>query len=229
MPPSQNHHGPTDQPHDVPALGPVSVPPAASEGGRVTRVWEAPPPTQVAPVPRPEPSSWPTVLGVIAIIFGALGVFGGCLTVASPFVARWMERNFIGPSDVNILGLPTSTDMVALVVGLGVLEATLGVWLLVGGIGLARRRRASAWPLKTWAVAKVFYVVISTVVMAVLQQPQMEAMAQDPSMAPLGSGFVEMMTYVGVVIQILWGSALPVFLLIWLSRRPIREEMSAWA
>src|SRR5438477_7016578 len=90
----------------------------------------------------PPRSSWPTVIGVIAIIVGCWGIFANaCATPAGLFFQSQMGKfappgassMFDAQSQVTHKYLPaTLAGMIALL--------TLGIFLLVTGIGVLRRR-----------------------------------------------------------------------------------------
>ena len=109
------------------------------------------------------------------------------------------------------------------------LAAALAILLLLGGIRLTKRKRSSIRLLKFWAVMKMPVVVIVTIAGILMQELQFEIMSQSPSLTsmPFGGGFFDFMVVVGLV-GLGWGWALPVFLIIWLSRGKIKNEVAGW-
>lgn len=79
-------------------------------------------------------------------------------------------------------------------------------------------------------------VVYSSIIGFLVQQAQMEAMQrmleEDPNTAGMMPGFFgTLMAIIGPVIfvfAIVWGWALPIFMLIWFSRRKIKAEIAQW-
>ncbi|NNF44738.1 MAG: hypothetical protein HKO59_05770, partial [Phycisphaerales bacterium] len=87
---------------------------------------------------------------------------------------------------------------------------------------------AAGW-CKAWAITKIVFVVANSSVGYLVNRAQFEAMMDDPGMASMGSGFFSAIGIVGVVFGLLWGWALPVFLLIWFGRPKVKQEMATWA
>ena len=79
-------------------------------------------------------------------------------------------------------------------------------------------------------------VVYSGIVTFLSSQPQMDAMQrmleEDPNTAAAIPGFFgTFMAILGpltLVLGIVWGWALPIFMLIWFSRRKIKAEIAQW-
>ena len=84
--------------------------------------------------------------------------------------------------------------------------------------------------LKFWAVVQIPVVVIVTIAEMLMQERLFEIMGQSPGLTsmPLGGGFFDVMIVVTLVFGLAWGWAFPVFLLIWLSRGRIKNEVAGW-
>ncbi len=192
-----------------------------------------PPPSDPAEVP-PSPSTWPTVIGVIAIVLGGLGALFGCLGAFSPLFMGMMQS--IVPEG-QVTGLEGMMDWAVWLVALAVVSMLIAVLLLVAGIGITKRR---AWGPKValvWAGLKMIFVVVNSVIGYLVQIAQFEAMqeamANDQNM-PAGMGafmgsLMQAFGIFGLLIGVLWGWALPVFLFIWFARKKIRTETAGWA
>ena len=195
------------------------------------------PPTLPTPAPQPRlrgPSQWPTVIGVLAIIFGALEVLGGCVGIVSPWVMSAM---------VEVLPEGQSMGMAAMVewgrwmVASSLAGLGIGVLLLLGGVSLMQRRPRGRTLCLTWALLRMPAVVLGLVVGYLMQRDQLVAMqemfASDPSvpaaMSAMFGRFMQAGVLVGSVIGLLWGWALPVFMLIWFSRGKIKTEVASWS
>ena len=186
-------------------------------------------PTVAGAIP-PKPSSWPMVIGVIAIIFGSLATLGGCFgLVSSLFLDQFMSLVPQGEAEEMTSALDGLKP--ALIIS-GALTMVLAIVLLIGGIGLLRRRAWGRSTCLTWAVLKIVLVVGGSVLSYIVQQAQFQAMAEDPNMAGSMPGFLpalmQAMGVVGLVVGVLWGWALPIFMLIWFSRRKIKVETAQW-
>ncbi len=192
-----------------------------------------PPPSDPAEVP-PSPSTWPTAIGVIAIVLGGVGALGGCVGAFSPFFMSMMQS--IAPEG-QVTGLEGMMDWVVWIVAVSIAAMLIAVLLLVAGIGITKRR---AWGPKValvWAGLKMIFVVVNSVIGYLVQIAQFEAMqeaiANDQNMpARMGAFMGSLMQAFGIfwlLIVVLWGWALPVFLFIWFARKKIRTETAGWA
>jgi hypothetical protein len=193
-----------------PSFEPAAYPPMTATGGPFHR----------------EPSNWPSVLGVIAIIFGVLAILGGLWGMVSPLFVRvfkdLMPREAAAPFDqIQSWG--------AWMVLNGAVMTTLAGLLLTVGIGLMRRKAWSIPWARVWAVAKMVFVVSQIALQYQIQREQFETMFQaDPGSTGPPPGFMQLLLAVGFFIGLLWGWALPVFTLVWLGRRKIREDVTSW-
>ena len=62
-----------------------------------------------------------------------------------------------------------------------------------------------------------------------MQQAQLGQMVrQNPGLPGPASGFATIAVFAGLGVSILWGWALPTFMLIWFSRGHIRDEIATW-
>lgn len=223
---------------DIPDFKPMTPPPGPGEDGpragdvvRVPPVGTAPP-TYRPHYERPQESAWPRVIGIICIVFGSLGSLGGfCGALASLLqgvFSSWATQAGQPQAMADAAARYTPYLVVANILTLGV-----AVVLLVGGIGLVKRRRWSRMALLHWSWMKMLVAVVGGVLGYLVQQAQFEAMQNDPDISgqmPAMFGSI-MRTFggVGLVLQITWFWALPVFTLVWFNRRPIRHEVSQWS
>lgn len=185
----------------------------------------AAPPTVAAPLASPERrSGWPGVIGTIAIVFGALAAIGGVWSFVSlVFLPKIMELMTPGAES----SLSQTEPMRRSILFQGTTAVSLGALLIFAGIAMLRRRRRCVRLSAIWALLKMPVVVIGTVLGVSVQQANFDAMAQSPGGPPMG--FLSAFLWVGVAFGVLWGWALPVFMLVWLSRRTIRKETAEWS
>ncbi|MEE9128565.1 MAG: hypothetical protein V3T84_00995 [Phycisphaerales bacterium] len=198
-------------------------------GPQMPRPTPMTPPTDAGAIP-PKPSSWPMVIGVIAIVFGSLATLGGCFGLGSSlFIDQFMSLMPQG-EDSELTSAMQGLKPVMIISAS--LTMVLAIVLLIGGIGVLRCRAWGRSTCLTWAGLKMVLVVCNSVLSYVLQQAQFQAMAEDPNMAGSMPGFLpalmQAMGAVGLVVGLLWGWALPVFMLIWFSRRKIKAEVAQW-
>ena len=184
------------------------------------------PPMEPGPIAiPPRSSSWPMVIGVIAIVIGVLGQIGGIWGMVAVFFMDSMMSMVPASQRAEIVDSMKGTELLSVVCG--ILGIVLAVLLLVSGIGLTKRRPWSPKMCKVWAVLKMLLVVFTTVSGVMVQRSSFEAMSQQSNAPGFQQGmFIGML--IGTCFGLLWGWALPVFMLIWFSRSKIKEEVADW-
>jgi hypothetical protein len=192
------------------------------------------PPTEAGDfVPVTPPEGWPTVIGVLSIIFGALGIFGaGCgavMLVAAPALVNLIPE---GPErDEALASIQQGLQNVPLQVGVQLIEFVLAIVLLVGGIQLIKRSRSAAKTLKVFAVGDLFSNTLVLIVGLIVARAQAAAMAENPDVQqmPQGvQGWVQAAGMIGAVVSWVLTAIWPVFLLLWFHRARIRESVDSW-
>jgi hypothetical protein len=184
------------------------------------------PPTQPGAIPEPARGSvWPTVIGVIAIVLGVFSAIGALWGMVSPHIMGAFVSRMPGQSASAMQGF-LDRFFVWMIVS-QVITLLLAVWLLIGGVAMTVRRTWAANACRGWAVAKGLFVVVQQYFVIQIVEYQFQAMKM--SGAPAMAGNLQTITTVSsVVFGLLWGLALPVFMLIWFSRRRIKQEMRSW-
>ena len=170
------------------------------------------------------PTAWPTALGVIAIVLGAMGILGGCWGSLAPFLMK-MLADALPPGQPT--GLESCEKWGFWIVLIQVVNACLAALLLAAGIGLVKRRRWSVTAAYTWAALKMVFVLVNVISAYGMQQEQFEAMTQQ-GLPGLGGGIFAAVGVFSIVFGLVWGWALPVFLLIWFARATIKAETAEW-
>lgn len=177
------------------------------------------PPTAPGAVLEPVPvTKWPKVLGVISIILGVLGALGAVWGVVGMTVMSGFMQS--APPEV----LAQLEQMKGWTIAASILSFPVCLLLLATGIGLVSRRQWSITTAKIWAVLKMLLVVFS---MGMTWQMQGASFRSNPAMAG-GGNMVTVIQAVSMIFGLAWGWALPVFMLIWLSRTKIKTETAAW-
>jgi hypothetical protein len=190
-----------------------------------------PPSTYPAPqlAMPPQPRVWPMVLGVIAIILGAMGALGGCIgAVVTPFAAALTR--FVPEAERG--SLAAIGQMVPTLLIMALLGLALALLLLFGGIGLVRRRPYGATVCLTWSVLKLVYVVVNSVLGYLINLSQMEhieAMQKTTGAQAVPAEVFGAIGAFAACFGIIWGWALPIFMLIWFTRRGVRSEIRQWS
>jgi len=199
---------------------PVRFEPAGGEPLR------AAPPTMAGPLPTPaRTSSWPTAVGVIAIVFGAGGLLANLWGALAPlFIGAIAEHMPAGQQASIDVAIHWQNWTVAF----SLLQFVLAILLLLGGIGLLQRRPSGRRRLLWWAPLKMLAAVAGLFVGWAMQQESLQVMQQQGGPAALGAKMAQSFTVVGLVLALLWGCALPVFMLIWFTRPTIRAEVANW-
>ncbi len=159
-------------------------------------------------------SRWPVAFGVIGTVLGAFNLLATLWAIA---FAGMAQPQTMPPPAVWWSSIAVSGALAAL--------------SLTGSIGLFVRRRWAARTLWWWAIFSVIYLIGSAVLAVAFPDTFMPVMTQG-SITTGGQGppqaFVRTMVLFGVFIGLLWGLALPTLILIWMSRRVVREEIRSW-
>jgi hypothetical protein len=158
-----------------------------------------------------------------------LGVLGGIWGVLGAAMMGWVPAVPGQPTDF-LESLKRFRPWLLLAHGCAIPVAIL---LLIAGIGIVQRRRWSMTLALLWCFAKVLLVVGTTFVTYLLQTAQFHALAvgrqgSAPLPSALSSSIINASVIVGTVLSIAWGWALPIFLIVWLLRTPIRRETRGW-
>ena len=178
------------------------------------------PPTQ-APPPLVRASVWPTVVGVIGIIYASLGLFGTFCGLAFLFIllsyADWLES--FGISEQELQEMQASMSPVSWTVPASLAGLALAILLFVGAVRLLRRQASGARLCTLWSWMIIPWTIIATVITLVFHFN-----APAPS-SGLGQ---QMGTAIVTVITAVIGLAFPVFMVIWFSRATIKSQVAQW-
>ncbi|MFG0259716.1 MAG: hypothetical protein ACF8LK_05110, partial [Phycisphaerales bacterium JB041] len=139
----------------------------------------APPTTQGDFVPVKPPESWPTVIGIISIIFGSLGVLsnvcgGVFLFLSGPLVSMVPEQQ---ASEME-MQMSASLPYPFMQGGVMFLELVISVLMLVGGIMLLRRKSSARGLLVGTAWLDLVSNTAGAAVGLIVMQAQMKAMQE---------------------------------------------------
>lgn len=179
------------------------------------------PPTTPLPYVPPEPprSKWPTIVGILAIIWGSLGILGAIWAAVALMIPGLTRATASQPSPI-----PHSIEIIS-----GPINAALAVLLLIGGVKLISRRILGVRLLKTWAVIDVITTVGGLVFAATGISQMIQDMRQTTGPAPMPPGVLETMVLGGMCVGLVFGIAPPIFALVWFARRTIKDEVATWA
>jgi len=183
----------------------------------------APPPT--APAAPTDQSKWPTVIGVIAIVLGAGAGLMGCAGLAMlPFYGQIMEG--MGTIDPRLI--EAQRESMPITVPLGILTALAAFLLLFAGIATLCRRVSCRRLSLIWAPIKIVLTLANSVASYSPMVTSFELGGGARGATGIPTDAAQVIVAIIVVITVLWGWALPVFMLIWFSRGHIREEVDSW-
>lgn len=198
--------------------------------GRIhdTRSAPATPPMHPGAMPVLERRSiWPTVIGVMAVVLGALAILGNLWELATPWVLG-VARDMIPPGQatgIEVVGEWTWWTATNALLGIG-----LAVLLLFAGIGLAKRRVWAVRACAAWAILKIMLVAVDSFFVYRIEQAAFESiMPQMPAVPGVGPGFFTAASVFGVIFSMAWGWTFPVFCLVWLSRARVKAEVAGWS
>lgn len=163
---------------------------------------------------------WPKVIGIISIIFGALGVICGGLSLASMFVMPGMmaSANFEGGTPPVFPYAPPPISLTILAVA-GVLWAIV---LLGAGIMTASRKPAGRPAHLIWAVGTILLSLPSFYMQIQMQNEVARWMRDNPDamLAQQGSAGSVIGMAVGALMTFSW----PLFVIIWFGAVKRRNE-----
>ena len=202
---------------------PVGVFPSESDPDSAT---PSAPPTRPGPIVAPaRPSTWPTVIGIIAIILGAGGILWGLWSALGPLLARWFEPFMLeGQVEAMDEWMPWTSAA-------SLLAAVTAIMLLAGGMKVIKRKTSAPRILCVWAVVRIIGGLFTAIVGTMAQRAHIEAIQSefDTTPMPLGPAFFDVMLFVGIAVGLVWAWAPPVFMLIWFARKKIKDEVAGWS
>lgn len=178
------------------------------------------PPTQ-GELPPPRRITWPTVVGIISIIYASLGLFGTFCGLAFLFIllsyADWLES--FGISEQEVQEMQASMSPVSWTAPASLVGLTLTILLFVGALRLLRRQASGARLCALWSWMIIPWTIIATVITLVFH-------FNTP--APSGGLGEQIGTAIVTVIGTVIGLVLPVFMVIWFSRPTIKSQVAQW-
>ncbi len=151
------------------------------------------------------------VLGIIACVFGGIGVLGSLWGFISPFIMSGFLASTGQTGTAAMMDKWRSWTIASSVVMLA-----LAILLISGGTGLMSRRPRGPQLLKIWSVLRIGFAIITSVFTWQLMQDQFATMASKGGGSPPAAMMTPMLLF-GVVFGMLWACALPVVLLVFLS------------
>ncbi len=195
--------------------------------------------TPAGPAGRGEPATplarltlWPKKLGIVSIVWGVCSLIASVLTVLSVLAMQYNPRiiDQLATNDAQkeFMQSPLVHDWLTASGIYNDLCVLLAGALVICGIGLVRRRPWSIRGLLAWAALKVIAEIASVCLDYVMHAKVIQAIAQDLVESENVPAMFLVWSTKAVIFGLVIYCALPVFVLIWLARGEIREEVAAW-
>lgn len=189
------------------------------------------PPTEPGALP-PEQTKWPTVFGIISIVFGAGGAF---CNFAGVFMVIFQDRflrmmmGALPPAEAEkqiaaAQAAQPPAGIAMVVTGFAMLTSIL---LLVAGITCLRRRTVTRSLHMGWAVARTL-VAIGVLVMQLMAHARSQEFYASSGMTNPQGQYADVIMYITVALTLLWSIAYPLVVVIWFNRAVIKREMAEW-
>lgn len=195
------------------------------------------PPTAPGRLSIPDrPAAWPGFVGVICMVFGSLGLLGsGLMLMYYAAVLAGVLDEFLAPLNAAGPGIDTMQplrDHRVLVIGSEFVKFALAAMLVFVGLAVFRRRPGAIALATWWSVSKILYTLAGTALGLWLQYEMLTTVMSGQTLPanapPTMSTFMISGAIFGGVIAVVWGCALPVFLLIWFRLRHVKAETGRW-
>ena len=170
---------------------------------------------------RPAGSSWPGVVGGLGILVALVLLVDkleDLLQLTLWPSEAWRQRFTPALADLVVQSMPPA----AWTIPAALVGVALALLLLVGSIGVLRRRRQGVALCRTWSTLAILWGLVEIVVASVLlQRLALEA----PQLVPAGwAGSVATGIFLALVLVL----AFPVFLLLWFARPAVRRDTDGW-
>ena len=99
--------------------------------------------------PAGDPSKWPTVIGVLCLIYAAIGFLANTCNGLWP----WMQGPILSMAGLKDVAFPSGLGVMSMATG--VVGFALAIVLVVAGLGVLRRRTNSFRLLRIWVIIKI--------------------------------------------------------------------------
>ncbi|MCB1094928.1 MAG: hypothetical protein KDN22_05045 [Verrucomicrobiae bacterium] len=173
---------------------------------------------------------WHRVVGIICIVFGAGAALQSIVGIIGQGpMAKLAQQQMTEASAAAHQALMTQWS--GKLVVLGGATGLIALVLVVSGILLLFKKRKAVVALKTWAGLKIALLLVTIPITAGFQKAVAElqfagALAGEGAEFAASAGRIWIV--VAIAAQVIWGLILPVFILVWFSRKKIREQVAFW-
>lgn len=186
------------------------------------------PPTEGALVEE-RPTTWPTVVGVLGIVWASLGLFCGCVGFFAVPMQRWGLNMQSQAGQSNALAeaqLHAAEQFQIIMISLIAVAMIFAVVLLIGSISLVRRRRKARSLMMTWAIASLLLLAFNIALQVMTYQATVAELNNIGDTSQMGQLWVT--TIIGGFFTAVFGFVPPLFVLFWFSRQRIKSEVEQW-
>ena len=184
--------------------------------------------TPTQPIALPELTSWPLVIGIIAMSIGGLGILGGILGTAMVFAVDFFLE-ILPEGQAGSLQAMAEHQM--LFAGIAVGGLLLSILLVASGLMTVKRKGAAFGLFLTWAVLATLFTFGRIPADQMTISGSLESIENGSTTGgqQLSFGFAsDALAAILAFFPVVYRLAFPVFILIWLARRKIRQEMRSW-
>lgn len=185
------------------------------------------PPTRPGQIGEERPPAWPSVVGVICLVWGTIGLLASIAGLLTPLYEDYIKA--FAPQAQESFALAERHAVLFFLYYL--ISVVMSVWLIWGGVKLFGRRRLGVRLLWWWAIAEFPLSFVGIVANHFMQKAQMDAMAAPGNAAPGAAVLAAMspiMSILSTAIVVLFSWALPGFLVVWLTRPGVKRGVERW-
>jgi hypothetical protein len=167
---------------------------------------------------------WPNVLGTCSTVLGALALLYGAWGIVGALIFEGIT-GLAATNDEKVIAVMKELAPYTITSSAG--GALLGAVHLTGGILLLRRRRRAVPVLVTWSMLKIAYAGFAAWVGYATQERVLGALAPAGAGAP-PLAFARLLAVGTGVVTLLWLWAYPCVLLLWFSRDRVKAKVQEW-
>lgn len=185
------------------------------------------PPTRPGQIGEERPPVWPSVVAVICLVWGTIGLLGSIAGLLAPLYEDYIKA--LAPQAQGSFALAERHWVLFLLYYL--ISMVMSAWLIWGGAKLFGRTRRGVRLLWWWGVLEFPLSLIGIIVNHFMQRAQMEAMATQGRNAPGAAMMAAMspiMSILSTIVVVLFSWALPGFLVVWLTRPGVKRGIERW-
>jgi hypothetical protein len=171
------------------------------------------------------PPTWPSVLGVIGIIYSIGGFLASAWQVVAAVFFELRESMLPPGAQASQAASISDSAWVPISATLSTLLCGVAIALFIGSFGLIKLRPWSRRLLLSWAVVRIGLALVDSVISYMLGVAILEA---SPYASPVPAFAINWTLMVGACFEWMLYSAFPVYLLIWLNLAGPKREMQRW-